>query len=91
MARDDIAEAVEAFDRRIATPEPTAYSSPVQVGTIEKAPSQAMDRKIMYRYHGLGGDDILVLVPARVDCAATDHDVHELIARLCARMEPGGP
>lgn len=87
MARDDIAEAVEAFDRRIATPEPTAYSSPVQVGKTEKFRDPYRRGRVTHIHRLLGDEEIIIIVPMRADGSAVDSAVDVLVDTVLGEMK----
>jgi hypothetical protein len=73
-----------ALDARLAGTPPDPTSSPVRVGTLERFPCQYEDGFVAWRYHGVGGRDLVVRVPAELDTDEADAATRRYMSELLA-------
>ena len=76
-----------ALDAKLANPEPAPTTQSLsRVGTLERFPCQYEDGFVAWRYHGVGGRDLVVRLPAELDTEATDADVRRFMTAVLARQ-----
>jgi hypothetical protein len=82
----DAIQKVSTLDARIAERPPEPTQSQVRVGTLEHFPCQYEDGFVAWRYHGVGGRDLVVRVPAELDSAESDSAVRRMMTELLAQQ-----
>jgi hypothetical protein len=77
---------VSALDARLATPAPT-HQSQTHVGTFEHFPCPYEGGFVAWRYHGVGGRDLVVRLPAELDVPEADAATRRFMTELLAIQE----
>jgi hypothetical protein len=85
-----IADAIaqtSALDARLVPQPPDPTRSPARVGTLEHFPCQYEDGFVAWRYHNVGGRDLLVRLPAELDGPEADAATRRYMTELLAIQE----